>query len=184
MAKHKTTKGRRDRQKVKARYTRDRETLQLHNVLPTVPEGAVRSEVVDPASQDEQRFPGLDRLAIREDGEGWSVPESVKRKVIESNAEVLYERRTVLKTVEVDGQKVEVEVELPPDREAIDKASRILLQADSKQHERDHPEQAGKGAQVNVAVGVDLGDLLRRAEEQRRANKVIDVENKGGERAK
>ena len=145
-----------------------REELQLKGHLPTTPEGALRSEVVDPTTQDAQRFPGLERQAILADGTGgWSVPEHVKRKVIEQNAEVLFERRVVLKTVVgSDGKEHTVEVPLPPDRAAQQRASNILLLADQRQHERDNPEQAGRargGSQVNVTIdnSAKIGILQR-----------------------
>lgn len=135
----KTSAGKKRRktyQRGKLRYAKKREDAQLSGEEAITPAGAVRDEVVDPRSQDEQRFPGLDRLAIRNDGNGWAVPESVRRKVIEKNAEVLFERRVIYK----DG----LEIELPPDRKTIIEASKVLLTADQRQYERDNPEEAGK----------------------------------------
>ncbi len=111
----------------------------------------MRDERVDPRAQDEQRFPGLDRQAIANDGKGWQVPESAKRKVIEKNAEVLFERNVIW-----DDQGNEIV--LPPDRAAIEKTSRVLLAADQTQYERDHPAEAGKakGGGVQVGVGVKV----------------------------
>lgn len=149
-------------QRKKKRYAKNREDLQQSGVIPTTSDGAVRSEVVNPYSQDEQRFPGLDRLAVLNDGKGWNVPESVRRKVIEKNAEVLYERRVIYH----EGQ----EIELPPDRKAINEASKILLTADQRQYERDNPEEAGKAKgssnQVNVFDWDALAERLRKKKEQ------------------
>lgn len=41
-------------QRKKKRYARNREDLQDSGVIGTVPDGAVRNEVIDPCSQDEQ----------------------------------------------------------------------------------------------------------------------------------
>lgn len=51
MAGRPSNKQRNRRQKVKARYTKAREDAQLEGIIPTSPEGAVRDERVDPASQ-------------------------------------------------------------------------------------------------------------------------------------
>ena len=156
-----TSRKRNRKQKAQASFSKAREELQLMGVIETTPEGALRAERVDPASQDEQRFPGLDREAIRNDGNGWMVPEHIKRKVVEKNAEVLYERRTTF----IDGK----EIELPPDRDQINKASRVLQAADQMQHERDHPEEAGKAKgsisvnAVAVAGALDYVALHRAA---------------------
>ena len=144
-----TSAKRSQRQNTASRYRRAREDAQLVGLLPTKPEDALKPERVDPALQDEQRFPGLDRLAIRNDGQGWAVNEHVKRKVVEKAAEVLFQRRTYFK----DG----LEIELPPDRTAEAQASRTLLAADEKQYEREQPEAAGKAkgggtTEVNVAI--------------------------------
>lgn len=155
--KHPTSKTRNRKKKVKATYAKAREEAQLMDVIPTEPAGAVRDERVNPSTQDEQRFPGLDRAAIMGDGKGWAVNDAIKRKIIEKNAEVLYERKVFF---DKDGN----ERELPPDRAAIEKASRVLLQADQTQFERDDPERAGKAkGAVNVGVAVlNWDDLTKR----------------------
>src|SRR5678815_336764 len=86
-------KKRKAKQSTKERYAKAREQAQIEGVIATTPEGAVRDERVDPATQDERRFPGLDRLAIRNSA-GWGVPQHVKRRVVEKAAEVLFEQRT------------------------------------------------------------------------------------------
>ena len=168
-----TTKRRSDKQRTKDRYAHAREDAQLKGLIPTTPEDALKSERVDPSSQDEQKFPGLDRMAIRNDGKGWSVPEHIKRKVIETSAEVLFEKRTV--TSPVTGETVEI----PPDRFVQMQAAKTLMQADKQQWERDNPEEAGKaagGGDTNVQV-VELSELLKRAKEQREVKPdVIDVQ--------
>lgn len=168
-----TSKRRHAKQNLKDRYAHAREDAQLSGLIPTTPEEALKSERVDPSTQDEQRFPGLDRLAIAADGKGWSVPEHVKRKVVEVNAEVLFEKRVVYND---RGEAVEV----PPNRFEQQRASKVLLLADQKQYERDNPEEAGKargGAQVNqqtnVVVGMGVGELLTKVQEQREC-KVVE----------
>lgn len=147
------------RQNVKAAYAKAREDAQLAGVIPTTPEGAVRSERVDPATQDEQRFPGLDRAAIRGEGKGWEVPDHVKKKVIEVNAEALFEKRVMVDPI----TKIEVEV---PNRKAQMEASKVLLLADEMQYKRDEPERAGKaagGVTVNNQVAVFNASELYKA---------------------
>src|SRR5678816_582001 len=164
-------KKRKQKQSTKERYAKAREQAQIEGVIATTPEGAVRDERVDPATQDEQRFPGLDRMAIRNDGKGWEANEHIRRKVVEVCAEVLFEKRTV---VALDGSVVEV----PPDRYAQMQAAKTLMLGDKQQWERENPEAAGKaagGGDTNVQV-VELGELLKRAKEQREVKpEVIDV---------
>lgn len=151
-----TGKGRSRKQTVKDRYAHAREDAQLAGVIPTTPEEALRSERVDPLSQDSQRFPGLDRLAILNEGRGWSTPEHVKRKAVEQAAEVLFEKKTVFKTVtNPDGTTTTVEVVLPPDRNEQLAAIKVLLLGDQKQYERDNPVESGGskgGSEVTVNV--------------------------------
>lgn len=168
-----TTPRRKAKQRTKEKYAKAREEAQEKGIIPTTPEGAVRDERVDPRTQDEQRFPGLDRLAIQNDGKGWSVPEHVKRKVIEVSAEVLFQApKTVVSPV--SGEVVEI----PPNRFEQMQAAKTLMQADKQQWERDNPEEAGKAAgasETNVQV-VELSELLKRAKEQREVKPdVIDV---------
>lgn len=162
-----STKARNGKQATKSRYARAREDAQLAGLIPTTPEGALRPEKVDPSSQDEQRFPGLDRMAIR-NAEGWGITDQVKRKIVEVNAEVLYERRTYY---DREGR----EVEAPPDRQAQVQASRVLMLADERDWERKQPEQAAKsegGTQVNVFqvnnAGLEIEQLMRAVAEQKR----------------
>jgi hypothetical protein len=161
---------------VRERYSKAREDAQLLGVIDTRPEGAVRREAVDPRAQDEQRFPGLDRMAIRNDGRGWQVPEPVKRRVIEKAAEVLYERRTYF---DVDGN----EKELPPDRAAEAQASKTLMTADKFQHEVEHPE-ARSGVEVNVGVQVnnvsaEIAALMRAVEAQKQVGRAVEDDSPG-----
>ncbi len=171
MASHPTSKKRSHRQKVKDRYAHAREDAQLAGLIPTTPEEALKSERVNPLIQDEQRFPGLDRQAIRNDGHGWSVPEHVKRKVIEKTAEVLFAAPEVV--IEDDGSETEV----PPDAQLQMQAAKTLMMADKQQWERDAPEEAGMAAGANQVVsGVEmLGQLLQAAKMQREISHEVEV---------
>ena len=145
-------KRRKTRQKVKERYAKAREDAQALGVIATTPEGAVRDERVDPASQDEQRFPGLDRLAIR-NSDGWGVNDHVKRRVIEVSAEVLFEKKTY---IDKEGN----EREAPPDRFAQAQAAKTLLAADKFQHEKDHPKDDGNNINISNQVAVVNWDAM------------------------
>ena len=127
----------------------------LAGLIPTSPEESLTPERVDPLLQDEQRFPGLDRLAIRSDGAGWQVPEPIKRKVIEKAAEVLFERRT---TFDKDGN----EIEAAPDRAAEAQASRTLLAADERQWDRDHPRSKdGDGERGPFVLNINVETVAK-----------------------
>jgi hypothetical protein len=79
MSSHPTNRIRRRRQKVKARYMKAREEVQLADIIETTPAGAIRRESVDPATQEEPIFMALDRQAIRQD---WNTPALEKRRVV------------------------------------------------------------------------------------------------------
>jgi hypothetical protein len=114
---HPTSKARRKRQKIKRRYARLREDLQLSGDLPATLQGALRPEAVDPALQGCQLFPALVRQALRE---GWATPDSAKAKVV---AELLAE-------FEEGGD--------PAERVLL---FRLLLLLDQTQWERDRLEE-------------------------------------------
>lgn len=147
-----TTGKRKSKQRTKEQYAKAREAAQLAGVIPTIPEGAVRDERVDPATQDEQRFPGLDRLAIRE-GKGWGVNEHIKRKVIETSAEVLFEKKTYFDT---EGN----EKECPPDRAAQAQAARTLLAAEKMEMELAHADDKPPGINIDNTVNVVTWDSM------------------------
>lgn len=67
------------KKRLKRRYAIERECRQLFGCEPTVPTGAVRSEVVVPDQQSCQVFPALVRRALRE---GWKVKD-VNKEVAE-----------------------------------------------------------------------------------------------------
>jgi hypothetical protein len=80
MSSHPTNRIRSRRQKLKARYMKAREEVQLADIIETTPAGAVRRESVDPATQQAQQFMALDRQAIRED---WPTPAHEKPRVVD-----------------------------------------------------------------------------------------------------
>jgi hypothetical protein len=138
MANHATSRNRNRRQKLKRQYARIREEAQLQGIVPTTPEGALRSEVVDPATQEQQAFPALDRKAIRQ---GWNVPDELKPEVIDNLV-------AAVEMASADG-----------DYKGVALNARVLLQADQTQYERDHPKETGEAkgvASVNVIQQVDL----------------------------
>ncbi len=158
MAKHPTSKNRNKRKRLKVKYSELREEAQLRGLIPTVPEGAIRSEVVDPSTQDEQPQHGILRQAIKGD---WSVPDEKKRLIIDK----------LLEPFEDTSEEV--------DRYLLKENAKTLILADQRQWERDHPELK-KGTEVNVGVQVnnqvDLRDVLRRVREAREA-KLIDQQH-------
>ena len=151
-----TSKARADKQRIKDRYAHAREDAQLAGLIPTTPEEALSNERSDTALQDAQRFPGLDRAAVR-NATGWHITEAVKRKIVENAAEMIYEKR--IEFVD-DGRGGKVAVEMP-NRKAQIEAAKILLEADETQYKRDEPEKAGKAA---GAAQIDWGALDRRPE--------------------
>lgn len=131
--KAKPTGSRRNRkQKVKETYTKAREEAQLLDIIPTTPEGAIRPERVDSATQENAPQIEILKQAIRQ---GWAVPEERKARHVD-------EMSNILDAVEVPA-KVKVA------------AFQALRMADKDQYERDHPEEtakAKKGSAVTVNV--------------------------------
>ena len=149
-------KARKTGQRKPKRYQKLREELQTMGKLPVTPEGAVKSEIVDPRSQGEQL---LAAIVVRAARESWSTP---------------LEKRGVV------GDEL-VKVVEDSEARAFDKimAANALGKLDQIQYERDNPEASGKakgGVNVNntneVTV-VDLGELFRRVDEQRNGKKEL-----------
>lgn len=165
MAAHATSKGRNKRSKVKRKYSKTREDAQLCGVIPTTPEGAVRDERVDPATQEEQDIPDIDRMAM---SQGWSVPERAKRQVVNKLLEPFYEVNTV---IDPTGREVVV----PPDRNLLKENAKVLLAADKNQWERDNPTEAGKArgsVSVQNNVQVNLFEVVAQAAQVDRPDEV------------
>jgi hypothetical protein len=112
----------------------------------------VRNEVVDPATQEEQRTDRIDRRGVNEE---WDIPPRLKKKVVQ-NLEILLDH-AVDEGLVRDGALT----------------ANTMLKIDQARYERDHPREAGlaKGgttvSQQQAAV-VDLKDLLDRVAAQRR----------------
>lgn len=165
MAAHATSKGRNKKQKLKEQYSKLREDAQLHGVIPTTPEGAVRDERVDPATQGEaDTFDVVCQAATR----GWASSEQVKRQAVNKIAEILYEGPQTVVTK--DGREVVV----PPDRNVMIKAVNVLLTADQRQYERDNPAEAGKakGGGQGTVVNVNLFEVVAAAAQHDRPDEV------------
>lgn len=126
---HPTSKARRKRQMIKRKYARLREDCQLADIIETIPEGAVRNEVV-PVAPDPP-LPHLVRAAIKD---GWATPDSAKPKVVADLLAAFFE----------EGQDPMLRVRL----------ARLLLLLDQTQWERDHLEEAGKSGSFLLNVNV------------------------------
>ncbi len=128
-------KHRKAKQRIRERYAKAREDAQLAGVIPTVPEGAVHAEVVDPASQNAPPLIGLVTQALKE---GWKVPEEKKQELV---AEL-------------------ISIVLNPDMPSRSKitAFNALRQADRLQWEQDNPIEAGKvkGGNGNTSINVSI----------------------------
>ncbi len=153
MAKHPTNSRRNKRKKLKETYAKVREDAQVAGIIVTTPEGAVRPEAVNPASQGEQSLLGIDRAAVRN---GWAVPEEKKPMVVDRLLEVF--EMGPQKMVTRDG----IEIEVPPDYNLMKENAKVLILADKTQFDRDHPEDAGKarGGGNTTTVNVVTWDAL------------------------
>lgn len=120
------------RQGVKAKFAKVREEAQLLGIIETTPEGAVRNEVVDPATQGSQPLPGLVGKAIRN---GWATPEHKKAEIVDELIGI------------VTGEETDPFVKVS--------AARVLQQGDKDQWERDNPELSGKSKGGGVKVEVN-----------------------------
>lgn len=143
-------KRRKTKQRIKAKYQKARETAQLHGVIETTPEGAVRNEAVDPTSQGEQAMTPLVRQAIRK---GWAVPEDVKPALVDELIGVVQD----------------------PEASNLDKISSFnaLSKADRDQWQRDNPTEAGKAkGGIEVTQTINLKELFRAADEARKCEAI------------
>lgn len=143
-----TSKRRNAKQKLKDRYAHAREDAQLAGLIPTTPEEALKSEVVDPATQGEQSLPGITRSAMRR---GWAVPEHLKPALVDEMVDVITGKNAT------------------PVEKVM--SFNALTKADKDQWTRDNPELAGKtkgATKVEVSpLLTDLKDLFKAVDEQR-----------------
>ena len=142
---------RREKQRVKDRLAHAQDDAQRLDIVETTPEEALKPARVDPSVQKEQPQSRLIGQAIRN---GWATPEEKKPRLVDEMIGIVED----------------------PEAKTFDKvaAYNALLKGDQAQFERDQPEQAAKakgGVNVNntneVTV-VDLGELFRRVDEQRK----------------
>ena len=132
-------KKRKARQRKRKEYQILREELQLSGDIPTTPEGAIRSEVVDPSTQGAQPMPELVAAAIRK---GWAVPEGNKVELIDEMV------------------KIALHPEIPAKQKVA--AFNALRMADRSQWEQDNPVDAGKakgGATTTIHTSVQSNML-------------------------
>ena len=140
---------RKAKQKLRRRYTCDREDRQLAGDEPTVPGGAVRNEVA-PVAPDPP-LPHLVRVAIKHN---WATPDCNKPAIIACLLEPFYSQDV--------------------DAALLVKCARVLLLLDQTQYERDRLEEAGnaKGGggavavsvQANVQAVVFLNEMIERGD--------------------
>jgi hypothetical protein len=125
-----------------------REDAQLHGLIDATPEGAVRDERVDPATQGVQALPALDRTAVRR---GWATPDEKKPKVVDRLVEIVEDPAS--------------------DPYEIIASARALMAGDQKQWERDNADLAGKtkGSSEPAEVSINIETIkagLEKVEEQ------------------
>lgn len=136
------------RQKIKEKYAKAREDAQLAGIINTTPDGAIKPERVDPATQRDAPHPELVATAIRQ---GWAVPEERKPDLVDELIRIL------------DDPEVPHKVKVA--------AFNALRMADQQQFERDHPERAAKAkggavnglgsVQVNIQTNVAAAAIIR-----------------------
>lgn len=145
-----TSETRSTKQEVRERYAKAREDAQLIGLLPTTPEGAVKSEVVDPTSQSDAPQVGLIAQALRC---GWAVPDEIKPALVDELLKIV----TAITDESGEGG-------VSPKTKVA--AFNALRMADQQQYERDYPERAAKakggGNTTNVVGTVVQGNLAAR----------------------
>lgn len=141
---HPTSKNRNKKRKLRDQYVAIREEAQLHGIIPTTPEGAVKPEQVPASAQQEQPLPHLISQAIRK---GWNISDEMKPHLVQELIDL------------VMGGDTETKHKIA--------AFNALRMADKDQYERDHPEEAGKakggggGGNISVTANVQAAVLLR-----------------------
>jgi hypothetical protein len=128
-----STRDRKKLQRHKKRYMELREELQLAGEIPTEPEGAIRDERVDPASQGTQPLPALTGQAARN---GWAVPDEKKPALVDELIDIIDDPD--------ESNKVKVA------------AFNALRQADDSQWDRDHPKEDDKTSRGVTTLNVNI----------------------------
>lgn len=180
--KHPTTRRRKQSQRRVKRYMELREDLQVAGRIPVEPAGAVRDERVNPSTQSEPAdHLGLAVVAARNN---WATPDEVKPNVVDNLGRIA--TGAAGETVIGEGGKV---ISTGPSLKTQVYAAKVLAELDQIEYERQHPEEAGKAkgaTKVNVGVAVnnvpvaDIGDLIRKAREQREAGRNQDGNARDG----
>lgn len=132
---HPTSKRRKQKQLLKARYAKVREEAQLADIIPTTPEGAVRNEVVC----GNAILPDIVRQALREN---WATPDVAKPAIVANLLEPFFMER------EIDPNTGKP---IPPNRAQLLECAKVLRMLDQTQHERDNPNEAGNG---NITISL------------------------------
>lgn len=147
-----TTSRRNERQKLKEKYAKTREDAQLAGIIPTTPEGALKSERT-PSRDPLDGLPELVKKALREN---WSTPDEAKKAIV---ASLLYPFFNETEIIDANGNVVNVR----PSPKLLNELARTLQLLDQTQFARDNPEAAGKarggGMTVPVAVSVEANKL-------------------------
>lgn len=171
MAKHPSGRNRNRRQKLKQTYAKAREDAQLHDVIPTTPEGAVRDERVDPSTQS--GTPPLPSFVLRAAQQGWATPDEKKPLIV---SELVNIATGGASEIGPDG------ISTGPSPKTQVYAAKVLAELDQIEYERRNPEQAGRAkgsTNVNVGVGVtnnvfgSIKELIERAREQQSVGKEL-----------
>lgn len=129
-------KKRKTRQRKRELYQKVREDLQVSGDLPVTPEGALKSERVDPATQEDTPQPKLIQRAIRQ---GWAVLEEKKPNLVDELTKI------------IDNPDMPAKMKIA--------AFNALQQADRSQWERDNPIEAGRAKGGNVSVSVEANKI-------------------------
>lgn len=122
---------------MRERYSHAREDAQQLGLIPTLPEVALASERVDPATQSAPELPALDRKAMRGN---WDTSQAEIEKVFGRLLKI-------------------IESETSNDTEAIASA-RAIMHAHFRQWEQDNPDLAGKmraqkqPQQITINIGM------------------------------
>lgn len=143
-----SSKRRRQKQALKAKYAKVREDAQLADLIPTTPEGAVRNEVV--ASVGNAQLPELVRQAIREN---WATPDCAKGAIVANLLEPFFAEREI----GPDGKPI------LPNIKVLNELAKTLNLLDKVQHERDNPELAKGGVNVSIQTTLQATQIMRDA---------------------
>jgi hypothetical protein len=192
--KSKPTRGRRaEEQRVKDRLAHAQDDAQRLDIIPTMPEEALRPARVSPLSQnDPTDHLSLIIVAARNN---WATPDEIKPQVVDNLARIATGQGGET-LIDRYGEAINT----GPSLKTQVYAAKVLTEIDQIQWERNNPGEAGKAkgtVNVGVQVGVnarvsvfgDIKDLIERARIQRECNAgrqlevveaIADVDTKPG----